>query len=105
MVRMILISVLLLGMVLFFIFRWQAMVTDAQPPLVTRVDVYADRLTYRNGVYASTSTLAIALQANNARPEIVEVRECGAVGRLAEVLDVIRRHGAVDFEIVLPEDC
>jgi hypothetical protein len=105
MVRMIIISVVLLGMVLFFIFRWQAMVARTQPPLVTRVDIYSDRLTYRNGNYTTTSNLAIALQANNAAPEIVEVRDCAAVARLGDVLEVVRRYGAVDFQIVLPENC
>jgi hypothetical protein len=105
MIRMVIISVVLLGMVLFFILRWEAMVTRAQPPLVTRVDIYSDRLSYRNGTYASPSNLAIALQASHTPPEIVEVRDCAAMGQLAAVLEVVRRHGAADFRIVLPENC
>lgn len=105
MIRLVLFSVVLLGAILFFIYRWQAMVTRAQPPLVTRVDVYVDGIDYRNGRYASPSTLAIALKANHALPEIVEIHECAAVPRLAGILDVIRAEGAVDFQIVLPENC
>ena len=105
MIRLVLFSVVLLGAILFFIYRWQAMVTRAQPPLVTRVDVYVDDIDYRNGHYATPSTLAIALKANRALPKIVEVHECAAVARLAGVLDVVRAAGADDFQIVLPENC
>jgi hypothetical protein len=105
MVRTVVISVFLLGLVCFFIFRWQRMVDDAQPPLVTRVDIYSDRIVYRNGNYASPSTLSIALKANNSLPEIVEVRDCAAANQLAGVLDVVRAEGAKTFKIVLPEDC
>ena len=105
MVRMILISVVLLGMVLFFIFRWQAMITRAQPPLATRVAVFVDRFEYRNGTYETVSNLAIALQANRNLPDIIEVRDCAATNRLPDVLDVVRAQGGSDFEIVLPESC
>lgn len=105
MTRMILVSVALLGMTCYFIFRWQAMVTAAQPPMLTRVDIYEDRLEYRSGIYASASTLAIALKANNLLPQVVAVRDCAAVSRLPEVLEVVRLAGAADFQIELPQDC
>jgi hypothetical protein len=105
MTRMILVSVALLGLVCYFIFRWQALVTAAQPPLLTRVDIYSDRIEYRNGSYASASTLSIAMKANTRLPEVVAVHDCAAVSMLPGVLDVIRLAGAVDFQIELPEDC
>ncbi len=105
MTRTIVISVALLGLVCYFIFRWQAMVTQSQPPILTRVDIYADRIVYKNVGYASPSSLAIALQANRQLPELVEVAECDARARLGDVLDVVRAAGAADFEIVLPDSC
>ncbi len=105
MLRAILVSVALLGLVCYFIFRWQAMVTAAQPPLMTRVDIESNQLVYRNIGYASPANLAIALKASRQLPEIVEVRDCAAMSQLAGVLDVVRAAGAADFELILPEDC
>lgn len=103
--RMILVSVGILGLVTYFIFRWQNLVEEAQPPLTTRVDIYPDRITYRNGTYATPSALAIGLKANNEPPEVIEIHGCDAVSRLAAVLDVVRAEYGSDFEVVLPQDC
>lgn len=105
MYRMILVSVAVLGLITFFIFRWQHLVDEARPPLVTRVDIYPDRITYRNGTYATPSTLSIGLKANNDPPRLIEVHGCDALPRLGAVLDVVRDEGAADFEIVLPQGC
>lgn len=105
MIRMVLISVALLAMTAYLMFRVERIYTESQPPRVTRVDVYADRLTYRTGIYETPSTLAIGLKAANDPPRLVEVHGCDAVHRLASVLDVVRANGAADFEIVLPEGC
>lgn len=105
MVRMILVSVAVLGLVTFFVFRWQRLVEEAQPPLVTRVDIYPDRLTYRNGFYATPSTLAIGLKASKDPPRLIQVHTCEAMPKLAQVLDVVRAEGMTDFEVLLPDDC
>jgi hypothetical protein len=105
MIRAVLISVGLLGLVVYFMYRWQAMVMDGQPPALTRLDIYQDRITYRNGIYSGPSTLAIALKANRNPPRLIEVHSCDALVKLSAVVDVVRAEGALDFEILLPEDC
>jgi hypothetical protein len=105
MVRMILVSVAVLGLVTFFVFRWQRLVQQAQPPLVTRVDIYPDRLRYRNGFYATPSNLAIGLKASRDPPRLIQVHACEAMPQLAPVLDVIRAEGMTNFEVLLPDDC
>jgi hypothetical protein len=105
MIRMVLISVTLLALIAYLMVRMVTIYNDAQPPRVTRVDVYADRLTYRTGIYETTSMLSIGLKAAKDPPRLLEVHGCEAVDRLPSVLDVLRENGAADFEIVLPDDC
>ena len=105
MTRTMLVSLALLGLVVFLMFRWDAIYNSAQPPIVTRIDIYPDRLTYRTGVYQSVSALAIGLKAANDPPRLIELHDCDGTDRLGEVLDIVRANGDFEFEIVLPEDC
>jgi len=103
--RTLLISVALLGLMAFMMVRWESFYTAAQPPLVTRIDIYSDRMTYRTGVYATTTALDIGLKAANDPPEVVELHDCARRSDLEAVLDLLRAQGTFRFDIVLPESC
>ena len=105
MTRTLFISIALLGILAFLIMRWESFYNAAQPPIVTRVDIYTDRVTYRTGVYATTTALAIGLKAANDPPEVVELHDCTGRDQLEAVLDLLREQGTYRFDIVLPDHC
>jgi hypothetical protein len=92
-------------MLVFFLLRLESSYMESQPPIVTRIDIFADRYTYRTGVYQSISALTIGLKAARDPPALIAVRDCDAYSRLAEVLDAVRAEAPGDFEISLPDDC
>lgn len=105
MTRTLLVSVALLGLMAFMMIRWESFYTSAQPPIVTRVDVYADHMTYRAGVYPTVTALGIGLKAANDPPEVVELHDCGRRDDLEAVLDLLREQGSFSFDIILPDHC
>lgn len=72
---------------------------------VTRIDIYGDRITYRTGVYETTSALAIGLKAANDPPRLIELHDCGRLDVFEEVVDVVRQRGEYSFSVTLPEGC
>jgi hypothetical protein len=105
MTRALLISVVCLGMLVYFLLRLESSYYDAQPPIVTRIDVYADRITYRTGVYQSISALSIGLKAARDPPAVIALHDCDGFERLQAVIQAVRAEVPGDFEIALPEDC
>jgi len=70
-----------------------------------QIEVYADRYEFRLGRYPTTRSLAIALEASPETPLAVVLRDCDAVGRLEQVIDLLRTRGHYDLSITLPDDC
>lgn len=105
MIRGVLMSVVLLGLLLYAVVRLAGMVEQAMPEAVTRVDIYPDRFTYRTHTYASISMLAVGLKAADEAPEKVGLHDCGRMDALEQVVDLLREQGYSRFEVELPEGC
>jgi hypothetical protein len=73
--------------------------------MVTRVDIYEDRLEYRARRYETTTALAIGMKAARDAPRIIELHDCARLSDLEAVLDLVRTLGQENLSIVLPEDC
>jgi hypothetical protein len=105
MVRSVLSSVALLALLIYGVLRIQSAYEERLDfNRVTRVDIYADRITYRNNMYATTSLLANGLKAIKDPPRKVELHVCARMDEFADVLDVLRTEGYREFEVELP-DC
>ena len=105
MVRSVLFSVALSALLIYAILRLQSSYEQRLAfNLVTRIDIYADRITYRNNMYATPSLLANGLKAVRDPPQKVELHVCSRMDEFEDVLDVLRAQGYREFEIELP-DC
>lgn len=78
---------------------------SAPPPPPPRVDVYADHFEYLGDSYRTASALAVALEAANRQPTVVEVHACSALSKLEPALKVIRAHGPLKARVSLPKNC
>jgi hypothetical protein len=105
MIRSVLLSVVLLAVLLYAITRLVAMLQGAMPERVTRIDVYADRITYRAHTYETTSQLAVGLKAAGDPPQKLAVHDCARMDELAVILDLLRRQGMSNVDVELPDDC
>jgi hypothetical protein len=74
-------------------------------PRVTRIDIYADRITYRTGVYETPSALAIGLAASSDPPRLVALHDCERLDVFEQVLDAVRAETEYSFQVELPDDC
>ena len=105
MIRRMLMAVALLGLMVVLLLRWIDVYTSSQPVPVTRVDVYADRITYRNRVYETPTLLAIGLKAASDPPRLIALHDCDSLEQLQWVIDVVRAEGQYEFEMLLPQNC
>jgi hypothetical protein len=105
MVRSVLFSVALSALMIYAVLQLQSTYEQRLAVnRVTRIDIYADRITYRNNLYATTSLLANGLEAVKDPPQKVELHVCSRMSDFEAVLDVVRKQGYSEFEIELP-DC
>ncbi len=105
MVRSVLFSVALSALLIFVVYRVVDIYQQAQPERVTRIDIHADRITYRTNRYPSPSLLEIGLKAANDPPRIVGLHACSRMDDLESVIDMLRELGYTRFEVELPDDC
>lgn len=75
------------------------------PPPAPRVDVYKDHFEYLGDSYRSASALAVALEAANRQPTVVEVHACAALSKLEPALKAIRANGPLKARVSLPKNC
>lgn len=105
MIRGVLFSLALSVLLIYAVLRLQSVYVEGIPERVTRVDVYADHITYRTGTYYSATQLAIGLKAAQDPPQVLALHDCGQNEALESVIEVLREQGLTNFEIELPEDC
>ena len=105
MVRSVLMSVAISGLLIYGVFRLYGVYQDRLPIGITRVDIYADRITYRTNYYSTARLFGYGLQAAKVPPDVVALRDCQSHAEFEAVLDVIRAQGYSDFAIELPDDC
>ena len=72
-------------------------------PIVPRVDIYSDRITYRTRSYETATGLAIGLKAANEPPSLIELHDCNQFELFEDTIDVVRADGDYQFELVMPE--
>ena len=107
MVRSVLFSVFLLGLLLYAIMQLQSTYEERRMSTVrvTAIDIYADRITYRNNVYSTPSLLSNGLKAVHDPPRLVELHLCSRMSVFEDVLEVVRQQGYSEFEVKLPAGC
>ncbi len=105
MVRGVLISVALLGVLMYAVVRIVDMFQQAMPEYVTRIDIHSDRFVYRTNSYATSSLLEIGLKVAKDPPEKIGLHDCERMDELEDVVDIMRRLGYTNFEIELPRAC
>jgi hypothetical protein len=105
MIRSVLMSVALLAILMFTVFRLHGVYLEGLAQRVTRVDIYPDRIAYRTNRYPTPSLLAIGLKAANDPPELLALHDCGRMDDFEAVIDLMRELGYTDFEVELPESC
>lgn len=105
MVRGVMISVVLSGVLVFTVYRIYSVYQEGMPARVTRIDIYADRMTYRTNRYPTPSLLEIGLKAANDPPEVVALHDCSRRDDFETVIEILRELGYGSFDIELPDDC
>jgi hypothetical protein len=105
MIRSVLFSVALSGILIFTVFRLHAVYQEGLALRVTRIDIYPDRITYRTNHYPTPSLLRIGLKAANDPPELIALHDCTRMDDFEAVIDLMREQGYTDFDIDLPDDC
>jgi hypothetical protein len=105
MVRSVLFSVGLSLLLIYGVLRLQAMYQETLSPGVMRVDIYADRITYRTNRYPNASLFGIGLKAAKVAPDIVVLHDCQRMDDFEEVIDELRSQGYSGFELDIPNDC
>jgi len=105
MIRGVLISVVLSGILIFAVLRVAALYEDGIAIGVTRIDIYADRITYRTGSYATPTLLEIGLRAANDPPQVLALHDCARQKDFESVVGVLRRLDYLNIEIQMPDDC
>jgi len=105
MIRGVMFSLALSLLLLFAVFRLQAVYLEGLPERVTRVDIYADRIAYRTGSYQTQTQFAIGLKAAQDPPRKIALHDCSRMAILEGVIDILREQDMSSFEIELPDDC
>lgn len=105
MIRSVLFSVALSALLIYAVYRMVALFELARPEGVTRIDVYADRITYRTSSYETISRFAIGLKAAQEPPRIIGLHDCASMDEFEAVIDVLREQGFTSFAVELPDDC
>ena len=105
MIRGVLFSVVLSAILVFAVYRIADMLERASPAPVTRVDIFADHITYRTSDYASVPRFATGLKTVNVPPQILALHDCAGTETFEAVLDILREQGFTSFSIELPRDC
>lgn len=105
MVRAVLFSVALSAILIYAVLRVQSVYQQSLPERVTRIDIYADRIGYRNNIYSTPSLLAIGLKAANDPPKVLALHVCARQDDLEMVVEVLREQGYLSFEVELPDTC
>ncbi|MGW8369255.1 MAG: hypothetical protein ACWGPN_11330 [Gammaproteobacteria bacterium] len=105
MIRTVLISVVLLGILLFAILRLQSVYEGGLPERANSIDIYAERITYRTRSYDTPSSLSIGLRASTDKPDKVVLHDCSRMNDLETVIDLLRAQNQTSFDIELPDGC
>jgi hypothetical protein len=105
MIRGVLFSVALSGLLIYGVYRMVDMYQDATPARVTRVDIYSDHIAYRTSNYPTPSRFAIGLQAANDPPRKLSLHDCARMDTFEAVVEILRKQGFTSFDIELPDDC
>lgn len=105
MIRSVLFSVALSAILIYAVLRMQAVYEATLAERVTRIDVFADRITYRMSHYSTPTLLGIGLKAANDPPEKLALHDCSRMGVFEAVIDEVREQGYTRFEIELPDAC
>jgi hypothetical protein len=107
MVRSVLFSVALLAILMYAILKLQSAYEEGRMSAVrvTTIDIYADRITYRNNVYSTPSLLSNGLKAVHDPPQRVELHVCSRMNVFEAVLEVVREQGYSEFEVKFPGGC
>lgn len=105
MIRGVLVSVVLLGMLLYAVTRLVGMFENALPDRVTRIDIFDDQITYRTNSYPTVSMLAVGLKAAKDPPRVLGLHDCSRMEDFRAIIDLLRDEGFGNFEIELPENC
>lgn len=105
MVRGVLFSVALSALLVYAVYRMVDLYESALPERATRVDIYADHITYRTSDYPSITLFAVGLKAGRDPPKYLGLHACERMDTLEDVVDILRSEGYTSFEIELPDDC
>jgi hypothetical protein len=105
MVKRVLISVALSAILIMVVFRVASLYQEGQPERVTRIDIYADRITYRTGTYSTPTQLKIGLEAAKDPPRKVALHDCASMDDFEAVIAMLRELDYRSFDIELPDDC
>lgn len=105
MVRQVMFSVALSAIMIYAILRMQSVYEATLGERVTRVDIFADRITYRTSRYSTPTLLAIGIKAAQDPPEKLALHDCSRMDDFEAVLDALREQGYTDLEIELPDGC
>ena len=105
MIRGVLISVVLSGVLIFAVYRIAGIYDEGTEQRLTRIDVFADRIVYRTSEYQTPSMLAIGLKAVPDRPRVLALHDCRRMDDFEAVVDIVRAQGYTSFDIELPDDC
>jgi hypothetical protein len=105
MIRGVLFSVALSALLIYAVYRMVDLYEAAMPERVTRVDIYAEHITYRTSEYPSTSLFAVGLKAAHDPPKYLGLHDCTRMDTLGTVVEILRAEGYTSFEIELPDGC
>lgn len=105
MIRGVLASVVLSGILIFAVYRVADLYDQGAEQRLTRIDIWTDRITYRTSQYATPSLLAIGLKAAGDPPRVLALHDCRRMDEFVVVVDIVREQGYSRFDIELPEDC
>ena len=105
MVRAVLFSVALSAILIYAVLRVQTVYEESLPERVTQIEIYSDRIVYRNNFYANPSLLAIGLRTANDPPRKVILHDCARRDDLQSIIDTLRNQGFLSFSIELPDAC
>jgi len=105
MIRSVLYSVGLSALLIYAVLRTESVYEQTLAQRVTRIDVYADRITYRTSQYSTPSLLGIGIKAVNDPPKMVALHDCARIDVFEDVIDEIRDQGYTDFSVQMPDNC
>jgi hypothetical protein len=105
MIRSVLFSVVLLAALIYVVLRLHSVYEEGLASRDTRIDIYADQITYRTSHYPTPRLLAIGIKAANEPPKKITLHDCRRQRDFEAVIDIVREQGYRDFEIELPDGC